>query len=367
MTAEDWKAAKPLVLTGLVLLAVVFLALLTLKVIQLLAVFFLGIVLGVTLNPVTDAMAKLHVPRVVAILIVYGVTAALIALIFVYAAFEIANENFADDLDVLRDDYDDLRQDTPLPTSNELEDGLAEAARGAVGGIAGRVLTFLSAIAGFATILFTAILFSITQERLRDLVLSFLHPNHRDRASDLLKRYAVGLRGFARGELVAMTTIGVITFIGLSILDVRLAVLLAFIAFTMELIPMIGFWIAAIPAIIIAFTQGTFVALQVGLLYAAIQLFENYVVTPMVHSRESEVPALLIFVSLTIGGSLLGILGALVALPVAVLLRITYLELIKPWNEQRFAVGVTPPKVSFRLEDRRDSGAVLAGTPEAGT
>jgi len=355
--SEDWRAAKPIVLAGLALLGILFLALLALEIRQLLLTLFLGVILGVTLNPFTDAMAKLRVPRVAAILVVYGFTAAILAGVITYAAFEIANQDFSGDIDALREDYDDLREDSFLPTSAELEESLGEAARRAVGGIAGRVFTFLSAIAGFATILFTAVLFAITQDRLRDITLSFFHPRHRDRVCDLLTKYAVGLRSFARGELVAMTTIGVVTFVGLSLLEVRLAAVLAFIAFVMELIPMIGFWVAAIPAVIVGFTQGPWVAVQVALLYIAIQMFENYVVTPMVHARESEVPALLIFVSITVGGALMGILGALVALSVAVIIRITYLELIKPWNEQRFATasaqaGSEP--VLLEIEDRRE-------------
>ena len=55
-----------------------------------------------------------------------------------------------------------------------------------------------------------------------------------------------------------MTTIGIVTFIGLSLIGVRLAAVLAFFAFLMELLPLIGPWIAVIPALIIALTQGTF-------------------------------------------------------------------------------------------------------------
>ena len=98
--------------------------------------------------------------------------------------------------------------------------------------------------------------------------------------------------------------------------------------------------IALIPAVIVGFTQGPWTGLGVLALYLAIQAFESYVLTPMVHSRESEVPAFLIFVSVVIGGALMGVLGALVALPIAIILHITYFELVKPWNRRRFGEPV---------------------------
>lgn len=356
MDTQTWDRAKPMVVTGIVLIVFALLCLLAFQIRQVLLLLFLGVILGVTLNPFTDLMQRYHVPRVVAILVVYGLVAAVLAGVITYAAFQIAEQDFGAEVDEIRQDYEDLREGTFLPPSREVEDWLREVGRGVVGGLPGQVFTALSAVVGVATILFTAILFSTTQDRLREVALSFFHPDKRERVGELLRQYAIGLRGFARGELLAMTTIGVVTFIGLSIIGVRMAAILALIAFVMELLPLIGPWIAAVPALIVALTQGTFVAVQVGVLYLCIQIFENYIVTPLVHSRESEVPSLLIFAAITIGGTLMGVLGALIALPIAVILRITYIEVVKPWNQRRHGEAVEPgqPAADASSEEQRE-------------
>jgi predicted PurR-regulated permease PerM len=336
MTAEDWNRARPIIAAGLVLLGVVILALAALQIRQVLAVLFLGLILGITLNPFVEVMARRKVPRVAAILLVYLAVAAVLAAIVAYAVFEASNEDFAGNIDRVREDYDSLQEGTFLPSSDEIERGLRDASKGALGGLGGQLLTVASAFAGIVTIMFVAILFSVTQDRLREVVLSFVPPGGRGRAGDLMDKFAVDLRGYARGEITAMTLIGVVTFVGLSIIGVPLAVPLAFIAFLFELLPMIGPWLALIPALAIGFTQGMWTGILVLVLYLGIQAFESYVVTPLVHGRASDVPALLLFVAVAIGGALMGILGALIALPLAVLLHTTYFEVVQPWNERRF-------------------------------
>lgn len=336
MSSRTWDRARPIVVAGVILFLFIFLFMLAVQIRQILAVLFLGVIVGVTLNPFVDVMARFKVPRVGAILLVYLFVAALLAMVTAYGVYQASQQDFVGELDQIRSDYDSMVQGTGLPSSNDIEDGVRSAAQDWVGGLAGRVMTVVSAFVGVVTILFTAILFSITQNRMRELLLDFFAPDRRERAEEMLGKYAKGLRGYARGEIIAMTTIGVVTFIGLTIIGVPLAVPLAFIAFLFELFPMIGPWIALIPALIVGFTQGTWVGLQVLGLYLVIQAFESYILTPMVHSRESEVPAFLIFGSVLFGGALMGILGALVALPVAILLHITYFELVRPWNRRRF-------------------------------
>jgi predicted PurR-regulated permease PerM len=336
MDSETWRATRPIALAGLLLLGTLLALLIILQLRQLLAVIFLGFVLGITLNPFVEFMSRYRVPRVAAILFIYLVTALLLAGFMTYAAYEISTTDFETELDDLRADYDELREGTPLPRSQRVEEGIQDAGSRVLNGVAGQVPAIVSAFGAMATVLFTAVMFSITQARMRDVGLSFIRPEHRPRAEQYLSRLAIGIRGYVRGEAISMLVIGVVTYIGLMLLGIKLAAVLAFIAFIFELLPMIGPWIAFIPALAVSLTDGFWAAVQVTLLYAGIQAFESYVVLPLVHGRHSEMPALLIFVAVAIGGVLMGVLGALIALPLAVILYITYFEFVQPWNERRF-------------------------------
>jgi predicted PurR-regulated permease PerM len=193
---------------------------------------------------------------------------------------------------------------------------------------------------------------------MRVIALSFASPHQRPDFEAVLDKVAVGLRGFMRGEAIAMVIIGVVTYIGLTIIGIRLPLLLAFLAFLLEVLPLLGPWLAFFPALAIAATHGVWAMVAVSLLYLGIQAFENYIVTPMVHARESQMPAMLIFTALLIGGGLMGLMGALIALPAAVILHILFFEVLMPWNDRRLGKVslVTLEEVTLEPREMAESG-----------
>ena len=326
-----------MVLTGLALLAVILLLLLLYLVREIVAVLFLGVVLGVSLNPLVERLERWRVPRVLSVLLVYAVVALAFAVFAYYAAREIGNQALELEFDEIKASYEDFRRDANLPAASEVEAAIREAGGGLTGGLVSRAISFVTGVFYFCTVLFSALLFTVTQDRMRDAALSFVAPDRRAEVEAVLHKLARGLRGFMAGEFLAMVSIGAVTYLGLLIIGVKLPLVLAFIAFTFEALPMIGPWLAFIPALGVALTDGIWAVVQVSILYLLIQGFENYIVTPLVHGRESRVPALLILVAILVGGGLMGVLGALVALPLAVMGHILFFEVVVPWNERRFA------------------------------
>src|SRR5690606_36213872 len=97
---------------------------------------------------------------------------------------------------------------------------------------------------------------------------------------------------------------------------------LALIAAIGEMIPVVGPLLAAIPAIIVAFSVSPAVALGVTVFFVAQQQFENHILVPRVMERQVGVSAVVVIVSLLIGGSLLGIVWAILAVPTAAILQV---------------------------------------------
>ena len=307
-------------LAGLAILGVVLLVLLAIQLRQILAVLFIGVVLGVSLNPLVSLLGRARLPEVAAVLLVY-----------------FATEGLDLQLEQIRSEYDGFQKGTSLPTSNNIEAALRDAAGGAASGAIGKAVSFVSGVLYFFTVLFTALLFTVTQDRMRTLVLSFVETQSRSEVERVLHVLAHRLRRFMVGEFIAMLAIGVTAYVGLLIIGIKFPLILGFLAFLSEVLPLIGPWIAFIPAFAIALTQGVWPAIAVALLYLLILGFENYVVTPVVHGHESQMPALLILVAILTGGTLMGALGALVALPVAVIAHTLFFEVVVPWNERRLA------------------------------
>ena len=103
------------------------------------------------------------------------------------------------------------------------------------------------------------------------------------------------------------------------LLHVPAALLLALITAVFDLLPVIGIFMSAIPAILLGLTVSTWVGVGVALFHAAYNIVENYYITPKVYGRELRLSDLAVILALAIGGALAGVIGALVFLPIVAL------------------------------------------------
>jgi predicted PurR-regulated permease PerM len=132
------------------------------------------------------------------------------------------------------------------------------------------------------------------------------------------------LGGWFRGQIILSLFIGVITWIGLTFLGLEFALPLALIAGTLEIIPTIGPILAAIPAIIVALNTSPNTAIIVVVFYIFLQAVENNVLVPRIMQKAVGLHPIAIIISVIIGSELLGILGALLAIPFISLLLIIF-------------------------------------------
>jgi predicted PurR-regulated permease PerM len=142
---------------------------------------------------------------------------------------------------------------------------------------------------------------------------------HRQVTRELLEAIGHTLRWWIVGQLVTMTTVGLLTYIGLSLLHVPLALILGLVAFLLTFIPFIGAITAAIPVILVAFSQGATTGLYALAVYAGIEMFEGYVLSPLVQRHSVSLPPALTIAAQVLLGVLLGVLGIALATPLAAL------------------------------------------------
>lgn len=125
------------------------------------------------------------------------------------------------------------------------------------------------------------------------------------------------LGAWVRGQALLMVIIGVTTYIGLTILGVEFALPLAVIAGLLEIVPIIGPIVSVIPAGLVAFIQSPILTVGVVALYLLIQQLENTIIVPKLMEKAVGLSPLLIIFALLVGGSLFGLLGAIIAVPAA--------------------------------------------------
>ena len=112
---------------------------------------------------------------------------------------------------------------------------------------------------------------------------------------------------------------GVCAYIAMRLLHVPAALLLALITALFDLLPVIGIFMSAIPAILLGLTVSTWVGVGVAIFHATYNIVENYYITPKVYGRELRLSDLAVILALAIGGALAGVVGALVFLPIVAL------------------------------------------------
>lgn len=182
--------------------------------------------------------------------------------------------------------------------------------------------TVLGALTNAVLILAIGLYLAASPDLYRRGVIRLIPPAYRHTTEDALSAAASGLRSWLIGQLFTMTTIGVLTAIGLYFLDIPLAIPLGIIAGLLEFVPFIGPLAFTVLAVVLAFAEGPTAALYVALLTVGLQQLESYVLTPLIQRRTVALPPALGLMSVIIFGGLFGIPGILLATPLMVVIMI---------------------------------------------
>lgn len=203
------------------------------------------------------------------------------------------------------------------------------------GGIlgAGKVLLSLG-IATISTVALT-IYFLVALPGVKKLWLSLLPKSRRVRAALLTDEVFGRVGGFMLGNLLTSVISGVGTYIWLTIFGVPYALLLSLVVALFDLIPMVGSTIAGVIVSLVALTKGLPVGIATAGFYIVYRYLEDYFVNPRVMKHTVKVTPGLTIIATLIGGTLLGLVGALVAIPVAATIHLLLEEVVVPRQSQR--------------------------------
>lgn len=152
---------------------------------------------------------------------------------------------------------------------------------------------------------------------------SLIPPGRRDAIVGFIERYDKALGGFVRGQLIEATLVAVITTLGLLVLGVPSALFLGATAGLFNLIPYIGIVISAVPALIIALTMEDPLGglWRVALVYGVVQFIDGNITGPRIVGQSAGLHPLWVMLALAIGGALMGFVGLLLAVPLAILVK----------------------------------------------
>lgn len=158
----------------------------------------------------------------------------------------------------------------------------------------------------------------IERKRLIDHLSNFMSEAESKKWAEIISKIEERLGAWVRGQLMLGVMIGIMTFIGLTLLDIPYTLSLSILAGILEIVPIIGPIISAIPAILIALTISPVLAMIAAVAYFVIQQSESHVIVPLVMKQTVGLPPLATIISLMIGAKIAGVGGALLAIPMVV-------------------------------------------------
>lgn len=198
----------------------------------------------------------------------------------------------------------------------------------AVGRVATAFTTLIGALVGLVTVLILTFYLLTDSDALFVAFTRLFPPGERARVATVATKISEKVSAWLSGQLILAGTIGSTAAIGLYLLGVPYFYVLALLAAIGELVPMVGPILSAVPAVLVALTLSPKLALFVLLFFVVQQQFENHLLVPKVMSRQVGVSAVVVITALLIGGALLGILGALLAVPSAAIVQVVLQEIL---------------------------------------
>ena len=163
--------------------------------------------------------------------------------------------------------------------------------------------------------------------RAKGLVYAVVPRHHHIKLARILIELKVIVGGYMRGQLITSVAMAVFAFAVLSVYRVDDALALALFAGMTDIIPFVGGYVASLPVIVAVASQGAGAVIIVFVLMVAYQEFESRILVPRVYGKVLRLPPAVVLVSLLVGGTLMGIIGALLALPIAAGLQMVVREL----------------------------------------
>lgn len=312
------------------------LLMLTWRAIEVLLLFFAGILLGVALRGVADALhGKLALPERAAL-----ATSILGLFGLVVLAAWLLGPHLVQGMQRLASDIPHSLAQLNQHVENVgwLQQSLDRIGRSLNDGIENRLFaqlagifsTALGGITGLLIILAIGIYLSLNPRLYIEGAVRLVPPRHRHRTRQVLAAQGHSLRWWLLGRIGSMTVVGVLTWVGLMLLGIPLASTLALLAALLSFVPNIGPILSAIPAVLVGFSVSPLMALYVVAVYVLVQTVESYLITPFIQQRAVAMPPALLLIVQLVMGVWVGAIGIFLATPLMVVLmvavRMLYIE-----------------------------------------
>ncbi len=308
-----------------------------------LGMLFVAMLFSAAIDPTVDTLERFHIPRLVSILSMYLLLGCAFVLVFyliippVVEQFSSLSTTFSSYKEQIDNVYQAIINNPNASVFEEVQKHISEinsAIAQYSSGLFNRLAGLFGTIAKVVFVFVITFYITVKKDTLKHLIRLAAPIAYQPYLIQKLNRVQQKMGAWLRGQFVLMCIIGVLTFIGLSILGVPNALLLSIIAGFAELIPYFGPILSAIPAIFFGYTESPWHAIGVLILFVIIQQSENQIIVPQVMRKAVGIHPVVSISAMLIGAKVAGVIGIFLAIPVATVVSI----FIEDFIQQKRAV-----------------------------
>ncbi|MCC2686404.1 MAG: permease [Paenibacillaceae bacterium] len=291
-----------------------------------LAPFFIAMIISYVLNPIVNLMNTRKVPRTAAVLIIYFVFLISLAVILlnlipmIVQQFKELNEHLPGLSMKAQNLVDGVNDNKFLPES--IREGINKSLVKFENNVSHAVSDYIDSIGDTINMLFVAFIIPFLAfymlkdfQLIEKTALTLVPAAHRKQTVQLLKDIDEALGNYVRGQFLVCLIVGVLAFLGYWIVGMQYALLLASVVAIFNIIPYLGPFFGAAPALIMASTISWKMVLFVALVNTVVQILEGNMISPQVVGKTLHMHPLVIIFALLAGGELAGITGLILAVP----------------------------------------------------
>ncbi len=287
---------------------------------EVIVLFLISLIISSAIDPLADYLAKKKFPRALSVLIIYilflgivGLAISLLVPVIIDQFNQLAQSNF---YDTFMSKVGGFRGGLQrLGIDQTVAQNIKAFAGNASQGLFNATRNVLTGIVSVVTVLAVSFYLSAEENGTKNFVKHLVPFKNQAYVTKLVTRIQRKVGSWVIGQLMLSLSIFILTYIGLLILHVDYALVLAIIAGLLEIVPYIGPIISVIPAAFFAFIQDPPLALAVLILYLVVQQLENHLLVPIIMSKSVGINPVLVILGVLIGGTLGGWIGAIIAIP----------------------------------------------------
>ena len=290
-----------------------------------LALLFITVIIVAAVSPIIDYLGK-YMKRGLAVSIVFLIVIAAVAgvLYAIIPPLVVQSKQFTQNvpsyINRLTPYYQAARD--YLPSLQSSFDKISSSLASASGNIFSATAGIFGGIVSLITVIVLSIYFLLDEKAFKTSFFALVPSEKQDDITDIGRKIVSKVGDWLRGQLVLGLVVGVVDFVGLLIIGIPYALTLGLISAMLEIVPVLGPIISGAIAVIVGLTVSPLKALFVVILYVVVQQLENHILVPQIMKKAVGLSPVIIIIAVVTGAKLLGVAGALLAIPVAAVISV---------------------------------------------